>query len=382
MKYASELKKSDVRGKRFLVRVDLNIKNSDELFRLDAVIPTLSLLLKKEAKKIIIVSHRGRPGSAKRTISKKMKEVSLEAFAPLIAGKTGEAVDFISANRIATLVREVENSDARIVLVENIRLFSGEEANDPSFGRILASCADAYVNDAFASSHRAHASISAITKFLPSYAGILLEREMTRLDAMLRNPRRPFVLVVGGAKISDKLGIVRMFQNDADKILVGGAAANTCLVAQGFPVWRSLYEPKMVREARKIQKKNVFLPVDAHVFEEAILDIGPETARFFAEAIALAKTIVWSGPMGLSEKRGFEKGTRAIWSAILANKDAEVVVGGGETIASAKLIPNFKSKISKRKNIFLSTGGGAMLDYLGGKKLPGIEVLKKQKNRK
>lgn len=382
MKFLSKLTKKDIQGKTVLVRVDLNIKDGKELFRLDAIIPTLKYILEKGVKKIIVVSHRGRPERSLKFKVKSSKE-SLEGFTPLIARSMKTEVDFVSANRIATLIKAAKESDAQIVLLENIRFFSGEMKNDSSFAKVFVSCADVYVNDALAVSHRKHASVEAVTKLLPSYAGLLLEQEMLHLDKVIESSKHPFVLVIGGAKISDKVGVIERFKNKADRILLGGGAANTFFAAEGFPVGDSLHEPTSIPEIKKyIGGKNIFIPVDTRIFKTSILDVGSATSSLYTSIIQSARTVVWSGPMGFFEKRGFENGTREMWKAILSNKRANIVVGGGETIAASRLIPNFKSKISKMPNIFLSTGGGAMLVYLSGEKLPGIEALEKSKIKK
>lgn len=371
------------RGKTCLLRIDLNIESGDSagLFRLDAAMPTIRLLL-KHGIKIVIVSHRGRPVplddsdvKPNAAARRKMEDLSLGVFAPLIAHRAKVPVDFIQTVRVGALARTAQESTAKIVLLENIRFFRGEEANDTNFAKGLAKAADFYVNDAFAVSHRKNASVCAVTAFLPSYAGPLLAREVAELGAVMKKPVRPFVVIVGGAKAEDKLGVIERFWGKADAFLVGGGAANTMLAAEGIPVGRSLYEPDMVKDMKRYAfAGEIILPVDVRESKRAIFDIGPKTEKQFSETIAGAKTIVWNGPMGLYEKKEFSRGTRAVWKAILKSR-ARIVIGGGETIASGCLVPGFKKLISKRKNIFLSTGGGAMLEYLAGKKLPGIEAL-------
>lgn len=372
------------RGKTCLLRVDLNIESNDPagMFRLDAIIPTIKLLLRSKVK-VVIVSHRGRPlpvdeGNLKpgNKVPKKVSELSLGEFAPLIATRVKVPVDFVEAYRVQALVRTALTSTARVVLLENIRFFRGEEANDVNFAKALSKLADFYVNDAFAVSHRKNASVCAITAFLPSYAGPLLDREVRTLSGIVKGFVSPFVVIVGGAKAADKLGVIERLWGKADTFLVGGGAANTILAAEGIPVGRSLYEPDIVKDMKRYAfSGDVVLPVDVREGKRAILDIGPKTEREFARVIAGAKTIIWNGPMGLFEKKLFASGTRAVWRAILKSS-ARIVVGGGETIASANLIPNSESQLTARKNIFLSTGGSAMLLHLAGKKLPGLEALK------
>lgn len=374
MKLLSRLKKKEITGKTFLVRIDLNadFERGKAMFRLEAIIPTLSFLVKNEAEKIVIVSHRGRPTGRTR-------DASLGVFVPVIAKRMNNAVDFVSAYRVGTLVKAVKKSGAKIVLLENIRFFPGEETNDSNFAMTLASCADVYVNDAFAVSHRANASIAAIADYLPSYGGLLLEKEIKNLSAILQKPKRPFVVLVGGAKISDKINVLKNLSKSADTFLLGGGAANTFFVAKGIPVGNSLVDTSTFSKITSfLSSEKVVLPVDTVMFRGAILDIGRETIARYEKIIASARTIVWSGPFGLFEKKAFSRGTEKMWRAILRNKKAYSIVGGGETITSLRLL---QRTYSVPKNIFLSTGGGAMLEYLSGKKLPGIVALEKNKQQ-
>ncbi len=374
MKLLSKLKKKNIVGKTFLVRIDLNadFEKGKEMFRLEAVIPTFSFLIRNGAKKIVIVSHRGRP-------KHHTHDASLDIFAPAIAKRTEEAVDFISAYRVGALVKAVKKSDVKIVLLENIRFFSGEETNDPSFAKALAACADVYVNDAFAVNHRANASVVAITDYLPSYGGLLLEKEIKNLSAILQKPKHPFVILVGGAKIFDKINILKNLSKPADMFLLGGGAANTLFAAEGIPIGNSLVDTSVFRKITPyLSSEKVMLPLDTVMFRGAILDIGQETIARYEKIIASARTIVWSGPFGLFQKEAFSHGTEKMWRAIFKNKKAHIVVGGGETITSLRLL---RSTHPVPKNIFLSTGGGAMLEYLSGKKLPGIVALEKNKKQ-
>lgn len=372
MKYLRTIQKSQIRGKTFLVRVDLNIEigGDENLFRLDAIIPTLLFLIKKEAKKIIIISHRGRPSNCD-------KSLSLDVFAPIISKKTKKPVDFISAYRIGALVKAIKKSDARIILIENIRFFNGEEKNDPSFAKALAKCADIYINDAFAVSHRANASLVAITKYLPSYAGLLIESEIKNLDAIMKKNIHPFTVIIGGAKIADKVKVIRNLFEKTDSFLLGGGPANTFFAARGLPIGSSLFDKEYVDFAKKyLDSKKIHLPIDTVVHKNSILDIGKHTISEYSKIINKSKAIVWNGPMGLFQKKVYSKGTENIWNAILNNKKAIIVVGGGETVASLRLIKGFRNKVLKKSDLFISTGGGATLAYLSGEKLPGIEALK------
>ncbi|MFA6407841.1 MAG: phosphoglycerate kinase [Candidatus Paceibacterota bacterium] len=357
-------------GKTALLRIDLNIVPGKDSFRLEAVIPTIKLLLKHKVR-VVLLSHRGRPGANK---GGDKKEFSLLAFAPIIAEHLKVPFDFIVANRVGGYKKAVAESDARVILLENLRYFKGEEINDPTFAREFASLGDCYVNDAFAVSHRENASVSAITKYLPSFGGLQLEKELKYLGGVMKSPTHPLVVIIGGAKTADKLPLIERFWEDADAFLTGGGPGNTLLAAQGIPMHDSLYDKKLIFEMKPYAfSEKVYTLVDAKIHKVQVLDIGPETAKEYTEVIKDARTIIWNGPVGLFEKEKFSYGTKVIWNAILENKKATVVVGGGETVASLKLV---MSSFKVPKNVFLSTGGGAMLEYLSGKKLPGVEALK------
>ncbi len=263
--------------------------------------------------------------------------------------------------------------------MENLRFSPEEEKNDKDFAKLLASLGDIYINDAFAVSHRANASVEAITQFLPSYAGLLLEKEISNLDAVMKKFKKPLVVILGGAKVSDKIGLINNFLKKADYFLIGGAMANTFFVFEGLPVGDSFYEKTRLpagrqgytREITREIGRKIILPIDVVIYKRRILDIGPETVKKYDEIIKKAKTIIWNGPMGMFEDKKFAKGTEEIAAAILKNKKAKTVIGGGETISALK-----PKTYNLKPNIFLSTGGGAMLEYLAGKKLPGIEALK------
>ncbi len=242
-----------------------------------------------------------------------------------------------------------------VFLLENLRFLPGEERNDPGLAMQLSLLGDFYVNDAFAVSHRKDASLVAITKYLPSYAGLLMEKEIKNLDMVMKKPKHPFSIILGGAKVKDKLLGLRALTRKADDVLLGSNAFNE----PGIPG-----SPKIT------------WPEDAKKHRRFVWDIGPFTANYYSSVIGKARTLIWNGPPGVFEKKGFEKGTIGIWKAVLSNNRAHVVIGGGETSASLKLVTRNSKLVTKNKNLFISTGGGAMLDYLSGKKLPGIEVLK------
>jgi phosphoglycerate kinase len=254
-----------------------------------------------------------------------------------------------------------------------MRFLRGEEKNDARLAKQLSSLADFYVNDSFAVDHRTNASLVAITRFLPPYAGLELEREMTFLGKVMRRPLRPLVFIIGGAKAADKLGTIWYFKNKADWFLLGGGPANTILNIRGYDVKKSLMgsDLKDQKDLKKIAMyKNILTPEDCVWHNDMILDIGAKTAEDFGRKIAKAKTIIWSGPLGMTDKKAYQRGSMRIAAAIVKNRTAFSVAGGGETVLFLKKY-GFEKKFS-----FLSTGGGAMLEYLAGKKLPGIEVLK------
>ncbi|MFA5386399.1 MAG: phosphoglycerate kinase [Candidatus Paceibacterota bacterium] len=367
MKYLSILKNKNLSKETCLLRVDLNIEDMNPSnLRIQAILPTVKFLIDKGAK-IIILSHRGRPNG-------KNKKLSLKPFMKILFKSLKKPISFIELNGKDSA--KVKNSKpGSIFLLENLRFFNGEEKNDPIFAKKLADLGTFYINDAFAVSHRKNASIEAITKYLPSYAGFQLEKEIENLKSVMGKPKKPLILIMGGAKISDKLSLVNSFIKKSDYFLIGGGIANTFLAALGMPIGDSLYEKDMTLEARKILKqapKKIFLPIDFAVDKKQILDIGTKTVKLYDKKIQSAKTIIWNGPMGKFEDKKFAKGTQEIAKAILRNKKAKIIIGGGETIASLQpKTKNYKPKT----NVFLSTGGGAMLEYLSGENLPGIEAL-------
>ena len=359
-------------GKTALVRIDLNIDASTDegLFRLQSVLPTLSLLIKNNIR-IIILSHKGRP-------KKVEKKLSLKPFAEIFEDALGVGVEFVPSLDFDVITKKLETSDAQVIMLENMRFLKGEEENDETLAKQLASLGQLFVNDAFAVSHRTNASVALLPKFLPSFAGLCLAKEIKNLT-LKKKPAHPFILIVGGAKVSDKLPIVQKFEKYISTVLLGGAAANTVLASEGIPMGKSLYEKDAVSVVKKYTFSSIIeTPVDVAEEKGRILDIGPKTSKLYSALIKEGGTIVWSGPMGLFEKKGFEKGTKLVWKAIVEkaihDPSAKIIIGGGETIASLALLP--KPMRLLPENVFLSTGGGAMLEFLSGKKLPGIEALK------
>jgi len=382
----------DVTGKRVLVRCDLNVPLKDgritDDLRIRAAIPTLNRLLDRGAR-LVVCSHLGRPKG--HVVDELRLAPVATRLGELLGREVRAAADVVGPSAAAACA-----SDADVVLLENLRFDAGEEANDPSFAEALAGLADAYVDDAFGAAHRAHASIVGVAERLPSAAGLLLADEVRKLQKLLDTPDRPFIAVLGGAKVSDKLDVIGNLLERVDAICIGGAMAFTLLVARGQQVGRSLVERDRVDDVHDIIARadergiDLLLPEDvvaAEAPEEGAahdtvgldgigdrmgVDIGPETARSFAERIETAKTVLWNGPMGIFEIEAFATGTKTVAEAIArATKNgAYTVAGGGDSAAALKQL-GLEDAVSH-----LSTGGGASLEFLEGKDLPGVAVLK------
>lgn len=341
MKFLGALRRSWLRGKICLLRTDFNVEIPKDALRLEASLPTLRFLLKNGAR-VVILSHRGRP-SVKVRSSNYKSGLSLRVAIPFLKNNLGTVVHFL--NDIPSALPK----KGRVFLLENLRFWAGEEKNDLSFAQSLASMGDFYVNDAFAVCHRKNASVTQLPRLLPSYAGFLLEKELTILSRVMRGPRKPLVLVFGGSKMADKTQVIHNLLSRADKILLGSAAINN--------------------GSRMLKSDKILKPVDWISDKGRAMDIGPFTAEIYGKEIACAKMVVWNGPVGKFEDKRFAGGSAAIAKAI-ANSQAFSVVGGGET---AQLVIGLGLR---KKYGFLSTGGGAMLKLLAGEKLPGIEALK------
>ncbi|MEK7137966.1 MAG: phosphoglycerate kinase [Patescibacteria group bacterium] len=359
IKYLSKVGSKKL-GQTAVVRLDFNTEDD---WRMATAIPTLKFLIKNGCK-VLVLSHKGRPNSIE-------KKSSLKKDSEKLARLLGKKVRFIPHFRFSEIKREIQEAPRGSVFVlENIRFLKGEGSNDLKLAKDLAGLGDFYVNEAFAVSHRAAASVLAITQFLPSYAGLGLEQEITHLTRVMKSPVRPLLLIVGGGKASDKVELIKFFNKKADTILTGGAAANTLLLTSGYDIKKSLADREGAKSFRPILKyKNLVLPIDYGVSGDKILDIGPKTVEFYVSRIEKAKTIIWNGPMGFVEKKPFDRGTLAITKAIVKNKRCFSVTGGGETVEFLK-----KHRLDKGFS-FISTGGGAMLDFLAGKTLPGLKAL-------
>jgi len=380
----------DVSGKRVLVRVDFNVPISNGVVtdnsRIKAALPTIEYLIDKGAK-IILMSHLGRP---KGVEDRYRLDPVAQNLADLLGREVGKA-DATVGDEVKQAVSKMEPRD--ILLLENLRFNEGEKKNDPEFAKELASLADVYINDAFGASHRAHASIVGVTEYLPAVAGFLLEKEVDTLAALLKNPERPFVAVLGGSKVSDKIGVIDKFLDIVDSIIIGGGMAFTFLKAKGFEIGKSLLEEDRLDSSKRAlelaDQKDIaiYLPSDVVIAQEISpdaearvvpidsipedwmgLDIGPDTIDVYRDVIGSARTIFWNGPMGVFEIDQFSRGTEEIAKAI-ADSNATSVVGGGDSIAALRKF-HLEGKVS-----FVSTGGGASLELLEGKPLPGVESL-------
>jgi phosphoglycerate kinase len=384
----ASIKSVDVASKRVLVREDLNVPLSKGAItddaRIRAAVPTLKHLAERGAT-VIVMSHLGRPEGVDPALS-------LRPVAKALAEQLGIEVQF-AEDCVGEAARSAVGGlkPGHVLLLENVRFHPEEEANDPDFAHRLASLGELYVNDAFAASHRAHASVVGLAAYLPAYAGELMEAELAALHKALDDPKRPLVAVVGGAKVSTKVGVLQHLLEEVDALLIGGAMANTFFKAQGLPTGNGLVEETALEDAKKVLEKGgkkLVLPVDlvcakkmeakqpqvvvpANGVEPGwmALDIGPKSVAEFARHVSTASTIVWNGPVGVAEIPDFSEGTRALGEAI-ASSGAYTLVGGGDTVAAVDSL-GLSGRFSH-----VSTGGGATLEYMEGKELPGVAILK------
>lgn len=359
MRYLSGASKERLSGTA-IVRLDFN---TEDTWRMETAIPTLKFILKKDCK-VLVLSHRGRPQGLD-------KKLSLAKKAEKLGKLLGRRVFFIDHFRFAEVKRIIDRAPrASVFVLENIRFLDEEYKNDRKLGKQLAGLGDFYVNEGFPISHRKDASVVAITKFLPAFAGFQLEKEIKYLSHVMKNPKKPFLFILGGGKAGDKLGLLKFFKSKADKFLIGGEPANTLLWIKGVDIGESIAEKGNKKAFMSILKfKKLVLPVDYHLKGKKIFDIGPKTEKLFMDEIRKARTVIWNGPVGLFEEKGYDRGSKTVARAITLNRKCFSLAGGGETIQFLRKY-KFFDKFS-----FVSTGGGAMLEFLAGEKLPGIEAL-------
>ena len=392
----------DVTGKRCLVRVDFNVPLDEkdgamvitDDTRIKETLPTLKELIARGAR-VILCSHLGRPKG------KPDPKQSLRPVAARLAEMLGVKVEFSDESTgEAAKAKALALQNGGVLLLENVRFHAGEEKNDEALSKAFADLAEIYVNDAFGSAHRAHSSTAGVAAFLPAVSGLLMEKELTYLHDELENPERPFVVILGGAKVNDKIEVINRLLEKADTIIIGGGMAYTFRkLTQGITLGKSLYKPEWepiaqaALEKAKARGVKFLIPVDCYVtdafdFDAKKLgniklapagvgieaewegvDIGPETVKLFSDEIAKAKTVIWNGPMGVFEIKEAAKGTFAIAEAIAANRSAKTIIGGGDSVKAVK-----KAGVAD-KVTFISTGGGASLELLEGKTLPGVAAL-------
>ncbi len=386
----------NLQGKKVIIRADLNVPTEGNKItdnsRIERFAPTAKLLSDKGAK-VIIITHFGRPKG-------KSEEFSNKILINNLSNSIGKNVKFIEdtiGETVKTAIDEMQNGE--ILLLENVRFYKEEEANDSNFAKELSKLGDIYINDAFSTAHRAHASTEGITKYLPSYAGLLMEEEINALTKALENPQHPAIAIVGGSKVSTKLAVLKNITKKVDAIVIGGAMANTFLLAQGYNIGASMAEQDMtdtalkIIEEAKINNCEIILPIDVCVAKEfkanaenkfvginnveedwKIFDIGPETSEMLNEKFANAKTVLWNGPLGVFELQPFDRGTNELAKTVAQlTKDGKLisVAGGGDTVSALN-----NAGVEKDFS-YISTAGGAFLEWLEGKELPAIPPLKK-----
>ncbi|MEG1253589.1 MAG: phosphoglycerate kinase [Raoultibacter sp.] len=388
------LEQADLAGKRVLCRVDFNVPLKagcvvDDT-RIRAALPTLTYLIGQGAR-VILMSHLGRPAGTGFEADFSLAPAA-RCLSELLGAPVVFATDTVGADAQA---KAAALEKGQVLLLENLRFDAREKKNDPAFCQELAALGEVYVNDAFGTAHRAHASTAGVAALLPAYAGKLLSREVATLSTMLENPKRPFVAILGGSKVSDKVAVIDALIGKVDTLIIGGGMCFTFLLAQGKQVGTSLKEEAWVDRAQAMLAKaaksgtTILLPSDVVVADRFAedaqtsvvaadkipddrmgLDIGPETSALYAQAVAQAKTVFWNGPMGVFEMEAFAAGTKAVAEAVAQNAQADTIIGGGDSVAAVN-----KFKLAE-KMTFISTGGGASMELVQGEALPGVEALR------
>lgn len=385
------MKDIEVKGQRVFVRVDFNVPMAEGVItddtRIRAAIPTIEYLVEQGAK-VILASHLGRP---KGEVKEEMRLTAVGVRLAELIGKPVTKLDESIGKEVEEAVANMQDED--ILLLENVRFHAGEEKNDPALAEAFAKLADVYVNDAFGAAHRAHASTEGIAKHVPAVSGFLMQKELDVLGKALSNPERPFTAIIGGAKVKDKIGVIESLLEKVDHLIIGGGLSFTFIKAQGYDIGKSLLEEDKIELAKSFIEKakakgvQLHMPIDAVVANEfskdaetkivdvdAIpadwmgLDIGPKTAANYAEVIQNSKLIIWNGPMGVFEMDKFANGTKTVASA-MANTAGYTVIGGGDSAAAVE-----KFEVADKMD-HISTGGGASLELMEGKELPGIVAL-------